>query len=126
MNSPEHEITKDELVLTWHGNSDNHSDFIFEWRGKLIQVKYGVNALYKSTTETVTIVFRNKSYSFGIGRSSAGGGRFGNQPRIETSTHFLTFIQGIKSLTIIDNLRKGAVPKRDKDIAFKVIKAPEG
>jgi len=122
MYSLNHEITRGKLVLSWHGKGEYHSEVLFEWRGLLIHLKFDVKATYKATTETVTIVSNNESFSFGIGRCSLGGGRFGKQPRIETSTHYLSFIQGIKRIMIIDNLKNGAKSDRKNDIIFKIIK----
>ena len=56
MYSQEHEMTKDKIILTWQGKGEYHSEFLFEWRGHLIHLKYDVNATHKTTKETVTIV----------------------------------------------------------------------
>ena len=114
------EIIKNKLALTWDGRGDFHSEILFEWRSQLIHLKVDVRNTWKSRTEEITIIINNESFKFGLGRSSIGGGRMGKQPRIETTTHYLTFEHYENNVHIIDNVKDGLYLSHNGNVAGRI------
>jgi hypothetical protein len=98
-------ISTDKIVLSWSSVPlEVQVSYSIQFKWKEIHIKLTVLEYYGQRSNTIRAIveYFNKTYNFGVGRSSVGAGSMGEKPNIVIGNNMLKFQFGKNCISISD------------------------
>jgi hypothetical protein len=98
-------ISTDKIVLSWSSVPlEVQVSYSIQFKWKEIHIKLTVSEYYGQRSNTIRAIveYFNKTYNFGVGRSSVGAGSMGEKPNIVIGNNMLKFQFGKNCISISD------------------------
>lgn len=83
-------ILADEVLIE-RSKNDSVATYEFEFKGHQFILNHEIESNHKSNIHRFSCFIDGKLYNFGAGRSTIGGGTFGDWPRIEIDSKIYQF-----------------------------------